>query len=188
MAAATIHGMTGLMRPLRNFAVWATCLATFSLSLLAVACAPSSPCRSSAVIHPLANFSRPYAGHWIVARGDTLTIPDPTLGDHFKLTDIVLDSDTVSIGKQCLYKGSIVFSVPKAETLAVTWFGAPEHGTVFGWPAELGPFAGLSLSWWGKDSLQGAILYDERFSVQARPGATAQFWAGRRSVGAPATR
>ena len=80
----------------------ATRLATFCLSLLALACAPSSPCRSSAIIHPLANLSRPYAGHWTVARGDTLTLPDPTMGDRFKLTDIVLDTETVSIGKQCL--------------------------------------------------------------------------------------
>lgn len=159
-----------------------------SLALPVLACGPSSPCRSSAIIHPLANLSRPYAGHWTVAHGDTLTLPDPTLGDRFTLTDIVLDTDTVSIGKQCLYRGSIVFSVPKAETLAVTWFGVPEHVTVFGWPADLGPFAGINASWSGRDSLRGAILYDERFGVQARPGATAQFWAGRRSVGTPAPR
>ena len=169
MAAQTVHWMTA-----------ASALA--ALALLA-ACAPSSPCRGGTARRELERFSSPYAGHWTVARGDTLTIPDPSLGDRFRLTDIVLDSDTVSIGKQCLYRGSIVFSVPKAETLAVTWFGVPEHVTVFGWPAELGPFAGINASWWSRDSLQGAILYDERFAVQARPGATAQFWAGRRSVG-----
>jgi hypothetical protein len=172
-------------QPSRGFQPRPTRALLAGLVALALACAPGSPCRSSAVIRPLANFSRPYAGHWTVARGDTLTLPDPTLGDRFKLTDIVLDTDTVSIGKQCLYKGSIVFSVPRAETLAVTWFGVPEHGTVFGWPVDLGPYAGLNLTWWSRDSLQGAILYDERFGVQARPGATAQFWAGRRSVGAP---
>lgn len=153
-----------------------------------LACGPSSPCRTGNVRYELQRLSSPYVGHWVVARGDTLTVPDPTLGDRFKLTDIVLDSDTVSIGKQCLYRGRIVFSVPKAETLAVTWFGVPEHVTVFGWPAELGPFAGLNASWWSRDSLSGAILYDERFGVQARPGATAQFWAGRRNVGTPSTR
>lgn len=155
---------------------------------LPLACAPGSPCRPGAVRRELDRFSHPYAGHWVVTRGDSLTIPDPTLGDRFRLTDIVLDTDTVSVGKQCLYRGSIVFSVPKAETLAVSWFGVPEHVTVFGWPAELGPFAGLNASWWSRDSLRGAILYDERFGVQARPGATAQFWAGRRNVGAPAPR
>lgn len=153
----------------------------------AVACA-SSPCRTGAIVHSLATMSRPYAGHWVVAHGDSLTIPDTILGDRFKLTDIVLDTDTVSIGRQCLYTGSIVFSEPQAETLAVKWFGVPEHVTVFGWPANLGPFAGLSASWWARDSLRGAILYDERFGVRARPGATAQFWAGRRSVGVAAPR
>jgi hypothetical protein len=155
---------------------------------LACACAPASPCGSGVVVRQLSRLSSPYAGHWIVARGDSLTIPDPTLGDRFALTDIVLDTDTVSLGKQCLYRGSIVFSLPKPETLAVSWFGVPEHVTVFGWPADLGPFAGLNASWWSRDSLRGAILYDERFGIQARPGATAQFWAGRRSVGAPAPR
>lgn len=171
------------MRPLRNFAVWATVLAPFSLSLV-LACGPSSPCRTGNVVRELSRSSSPYAGHWVVTRGDTLTLPDATLGDRFTLTDIVLDTDTVSIGKQCLYRGSIVFSVPKADTLAVTWFGVLEHVTVFGWPAELGPFAGINASWSGRDSLHGAILYDERMGVQARPGATAQFWAGRRNVGA----
>jgi hypothetical protein len=175
------------MRPLRDFAVWATVLVPFALPLLSLACAPGSPC-SGDVVRRLSRLSRPYAGHWIVTHGDSLTLPDPTLGDRFTLTDIVLDTDTVSLGKQCLYRGSIVFSVPKAETLAVSWFGVPEHVTVFGWPADLGPFAGINASWWSRDSLSGAILYDERFGVQARQGATAQFWAGRRSVGATAPR
>ena len=175
------------MKPLRSFAVWATALAPLHLTLV-LACAPASPCRSRPIVHQLATLSRPYAGHWTVAHGDTLTLPDTILGDRFKLTDIVLDTDTVSIGRECLYKGSIVFSAPKTETLAVTWFGVPEHVTIFGWPAELGPFAGINASWWSRDSLRGAILYDERFGVQARPGATAQFWAGRRSVGAGSMR
>jgi len=72
-----------------------------------------------------------------------------------------------------------VFAVPRAETLAVTWFGVPEHVTVFGWPVDLGPFAGVNASWWGRDSLHGAILFDERMGVQVGPGVTAQFWAGR---------
>lgn len=148
------------------------------LALLALACAPSSPCRSADTRRELARYSRPYAGRWVVAHGDTLTIPDATLGDRFKLTDIVLDTDTVSVGKTCLYRGRLRFAVP-AETLAVTWFGVPERVTVFGWPASLGPFAGLDASWWGRDSLRGAILFDERLGVHATPGATAQFWAGR---------
>src|SRR5262245_11805820 len=140
------------MKPLRNVAVCATALAPCFL----LACSTSGPC-SSSVVHQLAQLSRPYAGRWTVAHGDTLTIPDPSLGDHFKLTDIVLDTDTVSIGRQCLYRGSIVFSVPKAETLAVTWFGVPEHATVFGWPAGLGPLAGVNPSWWCRAWLQGTL-------------------------------
>jgi hypothetical protein len=146
--------------------------------VVALACAPSSPCGSGAKVRELARYSRAYAGHWIVTHGDTLTIPDPTLGDRFKLGDIVLDTDTVSVGKECLYRGRLTFAVP-AETLPVTWYGVPERVTVIGWPAALGPFGGLDASWWGRDSLRGAVLYDERMGVRVRPGATAQFWAGR---------
>ena len=152
-----------------------------SLTVLAlVACGPSSPC-SGKTGRDLARFSAPYAGHWVVARGDTLTLPDPTLADRFKLTDIVLETDTVSVARTCLYRGQLMFAVPRAETLAVHWFGVAEHVTVFGWPGDLGPFAGLNASWWGRDSLRGAILFDERMGVQVRPGVTAQFWAGRRT-------
>lgn len=158
------------------------------LALAAIACGPSSPCGSGATRHDLARFSQPYADHWIVTHGDTLTLPDSTLGDRFKLTDIILGTDTVSIGRECLYRGKLVFAVPRAETLAVSWFGVPEHVTVFGWPADLGPFAGLNASWWGQDSLRGAILFDERFTTQARPGATAQFTAGRSRAAIPAAR
>ncbi|HEY7686234.1 MAG TPA: hypothetical protein VH833_09045 [Gemmatimonadales bacterium] len=147
--------------------------------LAAVACGPSSPCRSGDTVRRLERFSAPYAGHWVVARGDTLTLPDPDIADRFKLTDIVLGTDTVSVARTCLYRGQLVFAVPRAETLAVHWFGVPEHVTVFGWPADVGPFAGLNASWWGRDSLRGAILFDERMGVQVRPGVTAQFWAGR---------
>jgi len=75
----------------------------------------------------------------------------------------------------------MTFSVPRAETLAVTWFGQPEQAIVNGWPADLGPFAGLSLVWWGPDSLRGSVLFDSRLGVQVRPGVTAQFVAGRLS-------
>jgi hypothetical protein len=152
--------------------------AAAAIVLLALACAPGSPCRTAQKARQLARYSRPYAGHWVVARGDTLTLPDPTLGDRFKLTDIVLDTDTVSVATECLYRGRLTFAVP-AETLAVTWFGVPERVTVIGWPVSLGPFAGLDASWWGRDSLRGAVLFDERLGVRVHPGATAQFWAGR---------
>jgi len=161
-------------------AVLASCCAVAS-------CTPTSTCRSRDLRRELARYSLPYVGHWIVTQSDTLTLPDPAFADRFKLTDIVLDTDTVSIGKHCLFRGSLVFAVPRVETLAVSWFGVPERVTVFGWPADLGPFAGLDASWWG-DSLRGAILFDERMGVRVRPGATAQFVAARRSVGAPAAR
>jgi hypothetical protein len=149
--------------------------------LAAAACTPGSPCRT-ADFRKAREYSLPYAGHWVVARGDTLTLPE--MGDRFRLGDVVLDTDTVVVrtGRtaQCHLGGRLVFTVPRPETLAVSWFGAPEHVTIFGWPAELGPFAGISASWWGRDSLHGAILFDERLGVQMRPGITAQFWAGRR--------
>jgi hypothetical protein len=46
---------------------------------------------------------------------------------------------------------------------------------------DLGPFAGVSLAWSGKDSLSGTILIDAKLGVQARPGMTARFVAGRLS-------
>ena len=150
-------------------------LPLLAAGLVITACS-SSPCRSPDFLK-IRRFSLPYVGHWVVAHGDTLTLPE--MGDRFKLTDIVLDGDTVVAGRQCLYRGTLVFSQPKAETIPTRWFGVPERVTVFGWPAELGPFAGLNASWWGRDSLRGAILFDERLGVQMRPGITAQFVAGR---------
>ena len=150
-------------------------------ALVVAACGPPNPC-SGAQFRRLERFSRPYAGHWVVARGDTLTFPDsPPMSDHFRLANVVLDTATIVSGKDCLFRGRIVFSVPRAETLAVTWFGQPEQAIVNGWPADLGPFAGLSVSWYGSDSLRGAVLFDSRLGVQVRPGVTAQFTAGRLS-------
>lgn len=149
--------------------------------LAGAACGPRDPC-SGHQFDRLRRYSMPYAGHWHVARGDTLTFPDaPAMSDRFRLTDIRLDSATVVQGRECIFRGQIVFSAPRAETLAVSWFGQPEQAIVSGWPAELGPFAGLSLAWAGRDSLSGAVLMDSRLGVQARPGMTAQFVAGRLS-------
>jgi len=39
--------------------------------------------------------------------------------------------------------------------------------------------AGLSLAWAGRDSLSGTILLDAKLGVQAKPGMTARFVAGR---------
>ena len=141
---------------------------------------PSSPC-SSHQFDRLERFSRPYAGHWVVTRGDSLTFPAaPQMSDRFRLADVVLDTETVVVGRECLFRGRMIFRVP-AETLAVNWFGQPEQAIVNGWPVELGPFAGLSLRWAGPDSLRGAVLVDSKLGVQARPGLTAQFVAGRLS-------
>ena len=49
---------------------------------------------------------------------------------------------------------------------------------MYGWPAALGPFAGIGATRVG-DSLVGAILFDSRLGVRVRPGATARFVAGR---------
>jgi hypothetical protein len=149
-------------------------------ALVVAACGPPDPC-SGHQFDRLRRYSLPYAGLWVVARGDTLTFPDaPAMSDHFRLSDITLDTATIVVGRECVFRGLIVFRAPRAETLAVSWFGQPEQAIVSGWPADLGPFAGLSLTWAGRDSLSGAILMDSKLGVQARPGMTAQFVAGRR--------
>jgi hypothetical protein len=118
----------------------------------------------------------------VVTRGDSLTFPDaPQMSDRFRLTSIVLDATTVVVGRECIFRGKIVFQAPRADTLAVTWFGQPEQAIVNGWPADLGPFAGLALAWAGPDSVRGSVLIDAKLGVQARPGLTAQFVAGRLS-------
>jgi hypothetical protein len=115
----------------------------------------------------------------VVARGDTLTLPEG-MGDRFKLRGFRLDTVATVVGGACRFQGDLVFAAPRAETLAVTWFGEPEQVYIFGWPADLGPFAGIGASWWGRDSLRGAVLFDERLGVRMAPGVTAQFVAGRR--------
>src|SRR5207302_10341868 len=120
------------------------------------ACAPSSP-RSAGGMHLQTRYAQRYVGHWVVARGDTLTLPE--LGDRFKLTDVILDSGRVAVSGTCRFKGALVFAVPRAETLAVTWYGSPEQALIYGWPVDLGPFAGVGASRVG-DSLVGAILFD----------------------------
>jgi len=143
--------------------------------LLFAACGRSDPCRSPEM-QRWARYSQRYVGHWRVARGDTLTLPE--MGDRFKLTDVVLDTARIAIGRFCRFKGHLVFAVPRADTLAVTWRGQPDQALIFGWPAELGPFAGIGAVRVG-DSLAGAILFDERLGVRVPPGVTARFVAGR---------
>ena len=158
-------------------------LVVASLALLAPACGPRSPC-SGHQFDRLKRHSLTYAGHWRVARGDTLTFPDaPAVSDRFRLGDIILDTTTIVLDRECVFGGRMTFGAPKPDTLAVSWFGQPEQAIVTGWPVDLGPFAGVSLAWSGRDSLSGSILIDSKLGVQARPGMTARFVAGRLSSG-----
>ena len=148
---------------------------------LIAACTPPNPC-SGHQFDRLTRYSLPYAGHWRVARGDTLTFPDaPGMSDRFRLGDIMLDTTTIVVDRECVFRGRMTFLAPKADTLGVTWFGQPEQAIVSGWPVDLGPFAGVSLAPAGRDSLSGSILMDAKLGVQARPGMTARFVAGRLS-------
>ena len=149
-------------------------IAATALAVLA-ACAPPDPCRS-AQFRRLARYSAPYAGRWIVAYGDSLTLPE--LGDRFALAEMTLDTVTGMLQHQCVFRGRLRFTIP-AETLDVRWYGQPEQAIVVGWPAEQGAIAGVSLAWWGRDSLRGTLLFDERLAPRVRPGLTARFTAGR---------
>lgn len=154
-------------------AVWPSLLAALA------ACGPSNPCTSPRM-HLQTRFAQRYAGHWRVAHGDTLTLPE--LGDRFKLTHVTLDTSRVVVGRACRFGGALIFAVPRAETLAVTWEGLPDQALIHGWPVDLGPFAGIGATRVG-DSLVGAILFDSRLGVEVRPGVTARFVAGRLSLG-----
>ncbi|MFN2572039.1 MAG: hypothetical protein ABR537_10590 [Gemmatimonadales bacterium] len=145
------------------------------------ACGPRNACTGHQ-FERSQRYSAPYAGRWLVARGDTLTFPTaPGMSDRFRLAEVGLDTATVVVGRECLFRGDLVFRAPRAETLAVTWFGQPEQAIVSGWPVDLGPFAGISLAPAGRDSMAGTILFDAKLGVQARPGMTARFIAGRTS-------
>lgn len=144
------------------------------VAVVVAACGPPDPC-SAPEMRLASHYAERYVGHWVVARGDTLTLPQ--LGDRFKLTDVVLDTTRIAVGKSCQFRGTLVFRVPR-DTLPVTWRGLPEQALIYGWPATLGPFAGIGATRVG-DSLVGAVLFDARFNVQVRPGVTARFVAGR---------
>lgn len=148
---------------------------TLAASLWAAGCAPGSPCRTTDFKN-VRRYSQAYVGSWTVAHGDTLTLAE--MGDRFHLASFALDTDTVMFNKECHLSGRMIFTVP-AETLAVSWFGVPERATIFGWPDNLGPFAGASVTFWGRDSLHGTILFDQATDIQVTQGTTAQFWAGR---------
>jgi hypothetical protein len=144
-----------------------------ALASALAACGPGNPC-AAPQMHLSARYAQRYVGRWRVTHGDTLTLPE--LGDRFKLTELTLDTARVVVGSTCHFRGRLIFQVPR-ETLAVTWTGFPEQALIYGWPAELGPFAGIGAVRVG-DSLAGAILFDERLGVEVRPGVTARFMAG----------
>jgi len=116
-------------------------------------------------------------------RGDTLTFPAaPSMSDRFRLRAIILDTATVVMNRECLFRGQIVFRTPRAETLAVNWFGQPEQAIVSGWPADVGPFAGVSLApQEGRGPRFAERLHPPRFQARRAgpPGMTARFVAGR---------
>jgi hypothetical protein len=152
-----------------------------AMGWLVAGCGTSSPCTGHQFDRQ-SRYAEPYVGTWVVARGDTLTFPEaPQVSDHFRLKEIALDTTTTVIGRECLFRGRMVFTAPRPDTVALSWFGQPEQAIVSGWPAALGPFAGVSLTPYGGDSVRGAILFDAKLGVQARPGMTAQFVAGRLS-------
>ena len=150
-------------------------MAAVLVGVLAFACAPPDPCKS-AQFRRLKRSSLPYVGRWVVAYGDSLTLPE--LGDRFELTAIELDTATSLFRGECVFSGQLVMAIPR-DTLNVQWYGQPENAIVMGWPAEQGAIAGVSLAWWGRDSLKGSLLFDERMGVRVRPGLTGQFVAGR---------
>jgi hypothetical protein len=145
----------------------------------AVAACASEPC-SPARMRRTLRASGPYVGRWVVARGDSLTLPtEPRLADRFRIATITLDTQRVVLGNTCVLAGALVLEQPRPETLAVGWFGQVERAIVQGWPADVGPFAGLALEWYGRDSLRGSLLFDQRLGVQLPAGVTARFVAGR---------
>src|SRR6266545_1615719 len=84
-------------------------VATMKSILVVAACGPPNPC-SGHQFDRLRRYSLPYAGHWVVARGDTLTFPAaPGMSDRFRLGDITLDTTTVVVGRECVFRGRIVF-------------------------------------------------------------------------------
>ena len=68
------------------------------------ACGPPKPC-SGHQFDRLLRYSLPYAGHWVVARGDTLTFPAaPGMSDRFRLRDVILDTTTMVVGRPAMVR------------------------------------------------------------------------------------
>src|SRR5207237_8353178 len=107
--------------------------------LAVTACGPRNPC-SGHQFQRLRRYSLPYAGRWIVARGDTVTFPAaPQVSDHFKLGEIVLDTTTVIADRDCVCRGKIVFRAPRADTITPRELAHPERPTARRWPAAPRP-------------------------------------------------
>ncbi len=138
---------------------------------------PRDPCRSPG-LRLVEQASKPYVGTWQVVRGDTVTFPQ--MGDRFKLSELVLDTARLNSGGLCRFRGTLVFTFPRRERFDVAWMGQGGEAYVYGWPADLGPFGGLGLSFLGaRDSVRAALLFDSRLNVNVPPGVTAQFVARR---------
>lgn len=120
--------------------------------------------------------SRPFVGQWRVTRADSLTLPQ--MGDRFALRDITLDSARAQTAP-CRLRGTLVFTVPRADTLAITWIADGGQALISGWPADLGPFGGIGATLSGGDTLRGALLFDSRLGLAVKPGLTAQLVARR---------
>src|SRR5207237_7203305 len=89
------------------------------------ACGPHNPC-SGHQFERLRRYSLPYAGRWIVTRGDTVTFPDaPQVADHFKLAAIVLDTTTEIVARECVFRARLVFRAPGPDTTAPSRFAKP---------------------------------------------------------------
>src|SRR2546428_12781668 len=103
-----------------------------AVGLVALACGPSNPC-SGHQFDRLQRYSLPYAGRWVVARGDTLTFPDaPQMSDRLRLGNNFLDTTTVGGGRGCVVRGQITVRAPPARPLARRWVCPPEQARVRG--------------------------------------------------------
>src|SRR2546430_17640390 len=90
-------------------------------------------------MHLRSRYATRYAGHWVVARGDTLTLPQ--MGDRFKLSAVTLDTARVAGGRGCRFRGALGFQGPRGGTLAGARGGPPGAGRLLRWAAGAGPRA-----------------------------------------------
>src|ERR1041384_6190246 len=91
------------------------------------ACGPPNPC-SGHQFDRQRRYSLPYAGHWVVARGDTLTFPDaPGMTARFRPPAPPPAPPGLTAAGGCLFGGIFFFRAPRADPVAATWLGQPEQ-------------------------------------------------------------